>query len=99
MFYDNYLNLCVRDGISPSAAAERAELASAHVYKWKKGSIPNDVTIRKLMKANNWTLEELLGDSKKSSDKGGLSATREALIAKVYTLTDEQCEALLKILG
>ena len=52
MFYDNYINLCVRDDISPSAAAQRAGLAPAHVYKWKKGSHPNDATVCKLMNAN-----------------------------------------------
>lgn len=100
MFYDNYINLCVRDGISPSAAAKKAELASAHVYKWKKGAKPNDATICKLMNANSWSREELLGNNKKAPTiSGDLSETRAALISKVYTLTDEQCEAWLKILG
>lgn len=99
MFYDNYINLCARDGISPSAAAEKAGLAPGHVYKWKKGAKPSDVTICKLMNANRWSKDELLGEKEKATALGGdLSAAREALIAKVYTLTDEQCEAWLRLL-
>lgn len=99
MFYNNYINLCVRDGISPSAAAEKAGLAPAHVYKWKKGAKPSDFTICKLMNANGWTKDELLWEKEKATALGGdLSAAREALIAKVYTLTDEQCDAWLRLL-
>ena len=91
MFYDNYINLCVRDEISPSAAASKAGLASAHVYKWKKGSQLN---------ANGWSREELIEGIKKAAvQDGNLSAARNALIEKVYSLTDEQCEAWLRLLG
>ena len=100
VFYDNYINLCVRDEISPSAAASKAGLASAHVYKWKKGSQPNDATICKLMNANGWSREELIEGIKKAAvQDGNLSAARNALIEKVYSLTDEQCEAWLRLLG
>lgn len=99
MFYDNYINLCVRDDISPSAAAQRAGLAPAHVYKWKKGSNPNDATVCKLMNANGWTREELIEGMKKAAVlNGGMSEARNALIEKVYSLTEEQCEAWLKLL-
>ena len=60
MFYNNYINLCARDGISPSAAAEKAGLAPPYVYKWKEGAKPNYFTICKPMNANGWTKDELL---------------------------------------
>ncbi len=100
MFYDNYVNLCARDGISPSAAATKAGLAPGHVYKWKKGAKPSDVSVCKIVNALGWTKEELLRDAKKSPlCNGDLSAAQEALIAKVCTLTEEQCEAWLLLLG
>lgn len=65
----------------------------------EKGSKPSDFTICKLMNANGWTKDELLGEKEKVTALGGdLSAAREALIAKVYTLTDEQCDAWLRLL-
>lgn len=77
----------------------RPDSPPAHVYKWKKGAKPSDFTICKLINANGWTKDELLGEKEKATALGGdLSAAREALIAKVYTLTDEQCEAWLRLL-
>ena len=94
-----FMTTISRDGISPSAAAEKAGLAPGHVYKWKRGAKPSDVTVCKLMNANKWSKDELLGGKEKATALGGdLSAAREALIAKVYTLTDEQCEAWLRLL-
>ena len=100
MFYDNFVHLCVRDGISPTAAAKKAGFGPSHVFKWKNGSKPSDVTVLKLMEGNNWTAAELLGETEKAAVlNSDLSEAQKALIEKAYTLTDEQCLAWLRLLG
>lgn len=45
MFYDKLLELSVENGYnSPTAAAREIGMTGAHVSKWKKGSVPTDVT-------------------------------------------------------
>ena len=40
MFWDNYYNLCLNNGISPNAAAKEMKISSGAVTEWKKGRVP-----------------------------------------------------------
>ena len=42
-----------------------------YVYKWKKGAKPSDFTICKLMNANGWTKDDLLGGKEEATVLGG----------------------------
>ena len=95
MLYNNYINLCARDGISPSAAAEKAGLAPAHVYKWKEGAKSSNFTICKLINANGCTKDELLWKKEEATVLGGdffsLYTSRQTapiLSFKLYPGTD-----------
>ncbi len=48
MFWDNYYNLCLNNGISPNAAAKEMKISSGAVTEWKKGRLPQMATIKKI---------------------------------------------------
>ena len=48
MFYDKYVYLCNKNGISPSAAAEKMGYQRSVVTRWSKGVCPRDVTIERV---------------------------------------------------
>jgi transcriptional regulator with XRE-family HTH domain len=48
VFYTKYLELCAREGLSPSAAAIEIGLKKPTVTNWKKGGNPTDATRRKV---------------------------------------------------
>ena len=55
MFYSKFVQLCLEHNVSPSKAAADCGLKSAHVYKWKNGSKPTDIT--KLKIANHFGVD------------------------------------------
>lgn len=64
MFYENFSNLCHAKGVSANAVAKALSLSSATVTKWKKGSVPNNKTLKLLADYFGVTPEYLLhGDS------------------------------------
>jgi len=48
MFYERYLELCIRDGKSPSGAAKEMGFPAATVTRWKNGSEPQYLTVSKV---------------------------------------------------
>ena len=59
MFYDNYLRLCNRRGISASAAALEMGLSRAAVTGWAQGNTPRDSTLRRIADYFGVTVDEL----------------------------------------
>ena len=66
VFYRNFLALCARDGITPSAAANRIGLSRAAATGWKNGKDPSDVTITKLAEEFGVSFETLAGRKKET---------------------------------
>ena len=48
MFYNKFVNLCNKKGISPSAAAEEMGYQRSVVTRWSKGTEPREATIQKV---------------------------------------------------
>ena len=72
MFYDNYLRLCNRRGVSASAAAQEMGLSRAAVTGWAQGNTPRDSTLRRIADYFDVTVDELKADKEKPADEGGL---------------------------
>lgn len=47
-FYENFLNLCVKAGKSPSRVVLDIGLKKSAVTRWKNGGLPTDATIKRL---------------------------------------------------
>lgn len=48
MFYDKFFELCIKNGLSPSAAAINAGFSNAAAAGWKKGAVPRRSAIKRL---------------------------------------------------
>lgn len=48
MFYNKFVNLCNKKGLSPSAAAEEMGYQRSVVTRWSKGTEPREATIQKV---------------------------------------------------
>ncbi len=48
MFWDHYVRLCADKGVSPSFVCKELSLSNATATHWKKGALPNSVTLQKI---------------------------------------------------
>lgn len=59
-FYINYVRLCNKLGLSPSAAAEKAGIKKSNVTHWSNGGGVRESTIQRLCDTYGWKREQLL---------------------------------------
>ena len=64
MFYDRFVYLCAKKGVSPSKAAVDAGISKSLVTKWKNNNVqdPSPDVLRKLSKYFCLSVAELLGE-------------------------------------
>lgn len=83
MFYDQFIELCVRKGISPSRAAVEMGINKSSVTMWKNGSIPSTPTLNKLSNYFGVSVDYLLGhDDPQNDELPALTKKDECDIAK-----------------
>lgn len=61
MFYDRFIKLCEKKGVSPSTVAKEIGLSNSATTYWKRGSSPKADTIQKLADYFNVSIDYLLG--------------------------------------
>ena len=66
MFYYNFVNLCNKKGISPSAAAEDMGYQRSVVTRWSKGTEPRQATIQKVADYFGVSVSELTSGQKET---------------------------------
>lgn len=95
MFYDRFVALCKRKGVSPSRAAEDAGLSKSTVTKWKNDATahPTGNVIDKLTRYFDIPVAELLGENPAFSTEGKRVITDDeikfALFGGDGEITDE----------
>lgn len=80
-FYNNFVCLCVRNDISPSAAAIEMGFKKSNVTYWKNGRTPSDASLVKIANYFHVTVDELVGDA--------LSGKKETLDPKIEGVDDK----------
>jgi transcriptional regulator with XRE-family HTH domain len=103
MFYDNFIRLCAKENISPSAAAEEMGFYRSVVTRWGKGGNVRKATLERVANYFGVTVADLIGDDsaqqKKPTAQGdGLSefTEKEAAILKWFcSLPEEKRRAIL----
>ena len=63
MFFDIFSALCKKKGVTPNKALNDCEISRTSVAKWKKGAVPNGVTLSKLAAYFGVTTDYLMGIS------------------------------------
>ena len=104
VFYDNYVKLCNKKGISPSAAAEEMGMQRSVVTAWKNGRVPRRANLQKVADYFGVEIEDLLAGKEKSasSDDDAVADFLEdlrrgevrVLLAATRNMTKEEVEAM-----
>ena len=81
MFWENFLTLCEKRGISPSYAAEKMGITTPSVTKWRRGATPRDTTLRKIAAFFGVSVGYLLGNEEQ---KEKAPEKPKALVVPIY---------------
>lgn len=60
MFFDNYQTLCIKKGVSPSAAAKEIGVNPSSMTGWSKGALPRMATARRIADYFGVTTDDLM---------------------------------------
>lgn len=72
MFYDKYVELCAKKGMTPSAAAKEIGINKAAVSNWKyRKNGPSDITAQKIADYFGVPASELLDEKEKAPTQMG----------------------------
>jgi len=69
MFYDNFIRLCAKENISPSAAAEEMGFYRSVVTRWGKGGNVRKATLERVANYFGVTVDDLIGDDSAQKEK------------------------------
>lgn len=69
MFYDNFIRLCAKENISPSAAAEEMGFYRSVVTRWGKGGNVRKSTLERVANYFGVTVADLIGDDSAQQKK------------------------------
>lgn len=62
MFFQNFVTLCNKNGITPNAVCLALGLSPAAATKWRSGAVPRDTTLLKIADYFGITVDDLLRD-------------------------------------
>lgn len=72
MFYDVFISLCKKKGVTPNKAMTDCKVSRTSPAKWREGSTPRGVTLHKLANYFGVTTDYLLtGEETKKAPTGG----------------------------
>lgn len=92
MFWDNYKKLCDENKIAPTAAGVAIGVTNAAVSKWKKGAIPNGVTLQKVADYFGVSVAYLMGE-----DEEALRETLDTNTEAILRVTESAEENLMHL--
>lgn len=98
MFYDVFMSLCEKKGVSPNKALTDCGISRTSTAKWREGSTPRGVTLQKLADYFGVTTDYLLtGEETKKAptDDGEREVTEHEIKAAFFRgadMTDEEID-------
>lgn len=98
MFYNTFVDLCNKKGMSPSAAAEDMGYQRSVVTRWSKGTAPRQATLQRIANYFGVSIEELKGQKEKTATEGDDLNLDDKQLLKLFHEADEQKKTAIKIL-
>ena len=97
MFYDKYIVLCNKKGVSPSGAALEIGISKPSVNRWKNGGGATDATIKRVADYFGVDVDYFTKDEEKPSvqEDEGLNEVQKAAWDYIQTLSDEQLKRFI----
>ena len=104
MFYDKFVELCHKKGVSQSQAAIEAGISKSLVTKWKnqKTEMPSPNVLAQLSKYFGVPVSGLLGEDQKqknSPDQPELTEREKNILAALRSKSKAEQKAFLTLLG
>ncbi|MDR0841148.1 MAG: helix-turn-helix domain-containing protein [Christensenellaceae bacterium] len=72
MFYNVFLDLCIKKGVTPSKVTEEIGVSRRAATGWKDGAMPHDITLQKLAKYFGVSASYFLGEKSSADIKGAI---------------------------
>ena len=91
-FYDNLVELCAKNNISPSGAAREVGLSNAAASGWKTGKRPSDVTLQKLSSFFGVPVAELTRENEKNPAPTNGNGIEDEVLKLFRQLTPDEQE-------
>lgn len=92
MFWDNFNELCEKQGKKPNNVALEIGCSSGSITAWKQGRLPRKATLERIAEYFSTTVDELLNS--KTPDEE-LSQEQFALWGEVRDLTEDEKKKVL----
>lgn len=92
MFWERLCELCKKYNTNPSKVASDLGFSNATATKWKKGSIPNGITLNEMATYFNVSTDYLLGRTNNFSIKQDNNDIKYAIFNTSENITDEMLE-------
>lgn len=103
MFYDTYVAICAKKGVSPSRAAEDAGISKSLVTKWKNNKVvlPSPDILKKISVYFGIPVSDLIAESENPTVQAdsGISDRDIRLLEWFHSLPEEKRKAILSLGG
>lgn len=102
MFYTNFVKLCNRKGIAPTAAAVEMGFHRSDATRWSKGAEPRRTTLEKVADYFGVTVSDLIGDDPAQKEKptaqgDGLTEKQKYAIELIKSTSDDDIDKLIEM--
>lgn len=102
MFYTNFVKLCNRKGIAPTAAAVEMGFHRSDATRWSKGAEPRRTTLEKVADYFGVTVSDLIGDDSAQKEKptaqgDGLTEKQKYAIELIKSTSDDDIDKLIEM--
>lgn len=97
MFYTNFVRLCNKNGISPSAAAEGMGFQRSVITRWSQGTTPRRATLEKVATYFGVTTDYLLNGEKENAPGSDAESEIYKLLAQATPLQTEIIKGILNM--
>ena len=99
MFYHNFVDLCNKKGMSPSAVAEEMGYQRSVVTRWGNGTKPRRATLQKIAAYFGVTVEELISENKNPATETGSGISKDDMdLLKQFHEAGENTKDAIRLL-
>ena len=91
MFYENFERQCEKAGKFPSIVVEELGFDKSTAAKWKKGTLPQIASRKKIADYFGITVEELMGTKKEPAGMGELDKQMQEIVELLFVVSIILC--------
>lgn len=98
MFFNNFVDLCNKKRISPSAAAEEMGFKRSVVTRWSQGTQPRQATLQRIADYFGVTVEELTAEKENKPalpQENELTEMQQKAVDMILNMSDAQLKAFI----